>query len=229
LSVFAAASLSNVLAEVDAAFARTPGGVAVNAAFAASSTLARQIEQGARADVFISADSAWMDYLDERRLLRPGTRRNLLTNRLALVAPKSSSARLRIAPDMPLAAALGSGRLALAGLDVPAGRYAKAALTALGVWEQVEAKAAYGENVRAALQFVARGEAPFGIVYDTDAMVEPGVRIVGLFPEASHPHILYPVAVLASSSHPAAAGYRRFLEAPQAAAIFRRHGFRLTS
>lgn len=227
LTVFAAASLKNALDEVDAAFAASPGGVQVSAAYAASSILARQIEQGASADVFVSADVDWMDYLAQRKLIRVETRRNLLTNRLALIAPKDSAVALPIRRGMPLAQALGqSGRIAMAGPDVPAGRYGRAALTALGVWDAVKDRTALAENVRSALQFVARGEAPLGIVYDTDAMVEPAVRIVGLFPEDSHPRILYPVAATTAARSPAAAAYVRFLEGAQARAIFARYGFR---
>jgi molybdate transport system substrate-binding protein len=225
LTVFAAASLKNALDEVDAAYARTPGGAPVTASFAASSTLARQIEQGAPADVFVSADVDWMDYVAQRRLIRPGTRANLLTNNLALIASKESTVKLAMGRNMPIAAALGSGRLAMAGPDVPAGRYGRAALTSLGVWESVKDRTALGENVRAALQFVARGEAPLGVVYDTDAMAEPMVRIVGLFPRSSHPRILYPAAVLARSTNPAAAAYVRFLASPPVTAIFRKYGF----
>jgi molybdate transport system substrate-binding protein len=227
LRVFAAASLKNALDEVNAAYVRT-GAAAPTVSYAASSTLARQIEQGAQADLYLSADSDWMNYVAERRLIRPGTRRDLLTNRLALIAPRASTARLTVRRGFPLAAALGRGRLAMAGLDVPAGRYGKAALTSLGVWDSVAAKTAYGENVRAALAFVARGEAPFGIVYDTDAMVEPGVRIVALFPEGSHPKIVYPAAVTAASRNPTAAGYARFLAGPRASAVFRKYGFKTT-
>ena len=225
LTVFAAASLKNALDEADAAYARSPGGAPVTASYAASSTLARQIEQGAPADVFVSADVDWMDYVAQRGLVRAGTRANLLTNNLALIAAKASPVKLTMGRGMPLAAALGPGRLAMAGPDVPAGRYGQAALTSLGVWDQVKGRTALGENVRAALQFVARGEAPLGIVYDTDAKAEPAVRIVALFPAASHPKILYPAAVTAASKNPAAAAYVRFLAGPQATAIFRKYGF----
>jgi molybdate transport system substrate-binding protein len=225
VSVFAAASLKDALDAVDAAFARAGGGRVV-ASYAASSTLARQIEQGAEADVFVSADADWMDYVDRRGLIRAGTRRDILSNRLALIAPRGSKARLVPARGFPLAAALGKGRLAMAAPDVPAGRYGQAALKALGVWDQVRGRTAYAENVRAALVFVARGEAPLGIVYDTDARVEPGVTIVALFPEASHPRIVYPAAALAGSANPAGAAYLAFLQGPQARAIFRRFGFR---
>ena len=228
VTVFAAASLKNALEEVDAAFAKSPKGVAVNASYAASSVLARQIEQGAPADLFISADADWMDYVGQKGLIQPGTRRNLLTNNLALVAPKASTLKLPIRKNMPLAEALGpSGRLAMAAPDVPAGRYGRQALAALGVWDSVKGKTALGENVRATLQFVARGEAPLGVVYDTDAMVEPQVRILGLFPDSSHPRIVYPAAVIARSKSPAAAGYLGFLTGPEAGAIFKKYGFGL--
>lgn len=226
LTVFAAASLKDALDAVHAAYARA-GGPPVKASYAASSTLARQIEQGAPADVFVSADGDWMDYVAQRGLVRAGSRTDLLTNRLALIAPARSSTRLTIRRGFRLAEALGPGRLAMAGLDVPAGRYGKAALENLGVWGAVQAKAAYGENVRAALNFVARGEAPLGIVYDTDALVEPKVRIVGLFPANSHPPIVYPAAIVGRSGNPAAQRYLAFLKGPEAGAIFRRFGFGL--
>lgn len=225
VTVFAAASLKNALDEVDAAYARSPGGAPVTASYAASSTLARQIEQGAPADVFVSADVDWMDYVAGKGLLHAGSRVNLLTNRLALIAARDSDVKLTMGRGMPIATALGSGRLAMAGPDVPAGRYGQAALTSLGMWGSLKARTALGENVRAALQFVARGEAPLGIVYDTDAKVERSVRIVALFPQASHPRILYPAAVTANAKSPAAAAYVRFLTGPQATAIFRKYGF----
>ncbi|MGI8839567.1 MAG: molybdate ABC transporter substrate-binding protein [Caulobacteraceae bacterium] len=224
VTVFAAASLKNALDDVGAAF--TAGsGTPVRFSYAASSAIARQIEQGAPADLYISADSAWMDYLATRRLIVAASRRNLLTNHLALIAPADSTVKLRIGRGMPLAQALGSGRLAVAGPEVPAGRYARASLTALGVWESVEDKLAPAENVRAALAFVAQGATPLGIVYDTDAKVEPKVRIVGLFPDASHPKILYPAALVAASANPDGPAFLRFLEGRRAAAVFRKYGF----
>ena len=225
LTVYAASSLKNALDEVNAAYSRA-NHPAVAASYAASSTLARQIEQGARADVFVSADSQWMDYLSRRGLVRAGSRRDLLSNRLALIAPKASTLRLSATPGFAIARALGSGRLAMASSDVPAGRYGQAALTSLGVWPAVKDRAAFAENVRAAMMFVARGEAPLGIVYDTDAVVEPNVRILGLFPAGSHPPIVYPAAIVASSRSPAAASYLAFLKGPTAGAIFRKYGFK---
>ena len=194
--------------------------------FAGSSALARQIEAGAPADLFVSADEQWMDYLANKRLLRPGSRAPLLTNALVLVAPASSRTAITIARGFPLARALGNGRLAMADPDaVPAGLYGKQALTRLGVWSAVEGRIASAENVRAALALVARGEAPLGIVYATDAMAERGVRVVGRFPEASHAPIVYPVAPLAASRNPEAEAFRRFLLSPAGKAIFRRFGF----
>jgi len=224
VTVFAAASLKNALDEVGKAYtART--GAPVRFSYAASSAIARQIEQGAPADVFVSADSDWMTYLDGRRLIVAATRRDVLTNHLALIAPAASPVKLRIAKGFPLAAALGTGRLAMAGPDVPAGKYGRASLAALGVWDGVKDKVASADNVRAALAFVARGETPLGIVYDTDAKVEPKVRIVGLFPDALHAPIVYPAALVAASHNPAAGGFLGYLQGPEAGAIFRKYGF----
>lgn len=225
VTVFAAASLKNALDEVGAAFTAKTG-EPVRFSYAASSALARQIEQGAPADVFISADSDWMDYAAQRGLIVPESRRSLLTNHLALIAPADSKVRVRIGKGMALAAALGDGRLAVAGPDVPAGKYARASLTALGAWDSVAGKLAPADNVRAALLFVARGETPLGIVYDTDATVEPKVRIVGLFPDASHPPIVYPGALTAKNIDPGdGAAFLGYLQGPEAAAVFRKYGF----
>ncbi len=224
VTVFAAASLKNVLDEVGKAYTaktRAP----VRFSYAASSALARQIEQGAPADLFLSADSQWMDYLAQRRLIVAASRRDLLSNHLALIAPAASKLAIRIGKGMPLAAALGTGRLAMAGPEVPAGKYGQASLTSLGVWDSVKDRLARAENVRAALAFVARGETPLGIVYDTDARIEPAVRIVGLFPDASHPPIVYPAALIAASTNPGARAFLDYLRSPPAAAVFRRYGF----
>jgi molybdate transport system substrate-binding protein len=225
LTVFAAASLKNALDEASAAYAKDSATPPAKISYAASSALARQIEQGAPADVFISADADWMDYLARKALIQAASRKDLFTNHLALVAPKDAAVKLTIRKGFPLAAALGAGRLAMAGPDVPAGRYGQAALTALGVWDQVKDRTARGDNVRATLQFVARGEAPLGIVYDTDAMSEPAVKIVGLFPEDSHPRIVYPGAVVAASTSLAAGPFLAWLHGAKAAAIFRKYGF----
>ncbi|HZZ87345.1 MAG TPA: molybdate ABC transporter substrate-binding protein [Caulobacteraceae bacterium] len=224
LTVFAAASLKNALDEVDTAYAARSH-VAVKASYAASSALARQIEQAAPADVFVSADSDWMDYVGQRRLIVAASRRDVLTNHLALIAPAASTVKLSVRKGFGLAATLGDGRLAIAGPEVPAGKYGRASLAALGVWDSVKDRLAPAENVRGALAFVAQGEAPLGIVYDTDAKTEPKVRIVGLFPDDTHPRIVYPAAVVAASRNPAAAGYLAFLKGPQASAIFQRYGF----
>ncbi len=223
--VFAAASLKNALDEIDAAWAPVPADRAL-LSYGASSALAKQIDEGAPADLFVSADRDWMDYLASRRRIAADSRVDLLGNSLVLIAPKASPLALTIAPGFGLRAALGDGRLALADVGaVPAGKYAKAALTTLGVWSEVEGHTAPAENVRAALLLVARGEAPLGVVYATDAQAEPAVRVVDRFPAGSHPAILYPAARTATSSHPRAAELLLFLRSSAAAAIFRRHGF----
>jgi molybdate transport system substrate-binding protein len=194
--------------------------------FAGSSALARQIEAGAPADVFVSADEPWMDEVQSKGLLRPKTRVSFLTNNLVLIVPAGKPVRLKIAPGFRLAAALGANRLAVADPNaVPAGVYAKQALTRLKVWPSVQGKLAPAENVRAALALVSRGAAPLGIVYATDARAEPGVRVVDTFPAASHDPISYPVALLASSRHKDAEGFRRFLISAEGKAVFRRFGF----
>ena len=226
LTVFAAASLKNVMDEQGAAF-RKAGGAEVRFSYGASSALARQIESGAPADLFVSADSDWMTYVGDRNLLKAGTRRDLLTNRLALIAPKDSKVKLTVARGMPLARTLGSGRLAMAAPEVPAGRYGRAALTSLGVWPSVEGKVASAENVRAALAYVSRGEAPLGVVYASDAKAEPKVKVLATFPHDAHPAIVYPVARVMASGNPGALDFVQWLQSPEAAQIFRAHGFTL--
>ncbi len=195
--------------------------------FAGSSALARQIEAGAAADLFVSADEAWMDEVERKGLLRSRTRVSFLGNALVLIAPRNSSTKLSIGPGFPLARALGAGRLAVANpKGVPAGIYARQALTRLDVWGSVSGKLAPAENVRAALALVSRGAAPLGIVYATDARAEPDVRVVGTFPPTSHETISYPVAILKASHNPDAEGFRRFLLSAEGKAIFRRFGFR---
>jgi molybdate transport system substrate-binding protein len=224
LLVFAAASLTDVLEELGVAYARETA-QPVKFSFAASSALARQLEAGATADAFLSADEEWMDYVEQRDLIDRASRRDLLGDRLVLIAPEASDASLELAPGFPLAAALGSKRLATGDPDhVPAGRYAKAALTSLGVWQDVEARLARAENVRTALAYVARGETPLGIVYETDARIEPGVRVVAVFPASTHPPITYPVAVT-KGAKPGAARFVEFLRGEAAGETFRKFGF----
>jgi molybdate transport system substrate-binding protein len=228
LLVFAAASLRNALDEVDTLYASEKGRQ-VKVSYAASPALARQIEAGAPADVFISADLDWMDYLAQRSLIKPDTRSNLLGNTIVLVAPAASARPIAVGPGFPLAQALGDGRLAMADPNsVPAGKYGKAALEALGVWHSVAARVAPAENVRAALLLVARGEAPLGIVYETDAVADHNVRIVGRFPAGTHPPIVYPIAVTQGSSDPGAADYVTFLRSPAARPAFEKQGFALS-
>ena len=227
LTVFAAASLKESLDEAAAAYQKSHRQT-VRISYAASSALARQIEQGAPADVFLSADLDWMDYLQQRRLIDTGTRHKLLGNSLVLVAPASGdTAKIHLRPGVDLLPRLGDkGRLALALVtSVPAGKYAKASFVSLGVWQSLEPRVAEAENVRAALMLVARGEAPLGVVYGSDARAEPAVRVVATFPEARHPPIVYPVARIATSKHPDAAAFVRWLATPAAAKIFRAHGF----
>lgn len=223
--VLAAASLQEALNAAADAWARKRHPRPV-ISFAASSALARQIESGAPADLFISADEEWMDHIAKKNLVARGTRVSFLTNSLVLVAPKTSKVRVAIKLRFPLARALGSGRLAMADPDaVPAGKYGKEALTRLGVWSSVEGRVARAENVRAALAFVSRGEAPLGIVYATDARADKGVKVVGTFPANSHAPISYPVARLSASTNRDAEGFRRFLVSGEGKAIFKRFGF----
>lgn len=225
VTVFAAASLTNALLDIGKDYEASGGGK-VKFSFAASSLLARQIEAGADADLFFSADVEWIDYLAARKMILTATRRDVLSNRLVLIAPAGSTVSLTIAPRFGLAAALGDSRLALADPDtVPAGRYAKAALTALGVWPSVASKLARAENVRAALAYVARGEAALGIVYSTDARAESKVRVVDVFPADTHPAIVYPVALTASADGPEAKAFLAYIVSDKAAAVFKRYGF----
>jgi molybdate transport system substrate-binding protein len=216
--VFAAASLKNALDEVAAAAPAKPV-----ISYGASSALARQIESGAPADVFISADLDWMDYVEKKGLIVAGTRKNLLGNRLVLIAPAKQPVHVTLGPGVDLR--LGRGRMALAEPNsVPAGKYAKAAFQKLGVWDQVASKVAPADNVRAALLLVARGEAPLGVVYQTDAKAEPSVMVAGVFPADSHPPIVYPAAALKGARNSAGA-FLELLSSPQARQVFEKHGF----
>jgi molybdate transport system substrate-binding protein len=224
--VFAAASLKNGLDDVDAAFSRATG-VKITASYAASSALAKQIEQGAPVDVFVSADLKWMDYLADKKLIKPETRLNLLGNKLVLIAPADSKlSNVPIANGFDIAKLAGDGRIAVADTKaVPAGLYAKAALENLGAWAAAEPKLAQAENVRATLAFVARGETPLGIVYATDARIEPKVKIVGEFPSGSYPPVTYPIAEMAASKNAAVGKYLSFLRTQDAKTIFEKYGF----
>jgi molybdate transport system substrate-binding protein len=223
--VFGAASLKNALDDANALYQRQTSKKVV-VSYGASSALARQIEIGAPADLFISADLDWMDYVAQRNLIKPATRSNFLGNTLVLVAPADSKVTLTIGRNFPLAAALGGGRLALADPNaVPAGKYGKAALEALGVWSSVADKIAPAPDVRAALVLVARGETPLGIVYQTDAAADKAVKTVGRFPADTHPPIVYPIAITASSTHPDAQSYVAFLKSDAAKPAFKKQGF----
>ncbi len=224
LTVFAAASLTEVLQEIAESY-RAKTGIVTRFSFAASSALAKQIEAGAPADAFVSADVEWMDYLANHGSIDLKTRRNVAGNEVVLIAPAGSDVKLAIAKDFPLAKALGKGRLAIADpASVPAGRYAKTALTALGVWAQAEPHLAPAENVRAALALVSRGESPLGIVYRTDAAVDPKVKVVAAFPADSYPPIDYPAAKIANGAQEAAA-FVAFLASADAQAVFAKYGF----
>ena len=223
--VFAAASLKNALDEIVAQYERETG-KKVTISYGASSALAKQIEAAAPADLFISADLDWMDYLQARNLIRPDTRGNMLGNRLVLVAPKDSKASIKIGTGFPLVELLGGGRLAMADPKaVPAGKYGRAALESLGVWQAAEPRVAAAENVRAALALVSRGEAPLGIVYQTDAAADPNVKIVGMFPEDTHPPIIYPAAVTGTSTNGDSATFLAYMRAPGARSACEKQGF----
>ncbi|MBV9836139.1 MAG: molybdate ABC transporter substrate-binding protein [Alphaproteobacteria bacterium] len=225
IRVLAAASLSNVMDTLCKAWV-AKGEPKCVPVYAASSALAKQIENGAPADVFISADEPWMKYAVDRKGVKPDTQRMLVTNLLVIIAPADSKVSLTPGPGFPIAAALGDGRLSLGNPDsVPAGKYAKAALEKFGVWEQVSAKVAPAENVRDALAFVARGAAPLGIVYSTDAKVEPKVRIVAAFPAGSHPPVVYPMAVTANAQSPRAQAFLDFLMTPESQKTLADAGF----
>ena len=225
LLVFAAASMKNALDEVAAAWSGQNPGQKANVSYAASSALAKQIESGAPADIFVSADLDWMDHVEKKGLIRPDSRLNLLGNRIVLVGAKDAPP-VAVEPGFDLAKALGRGRLAIGQVEsVPAGRYGKAALEKLGAFEGVRDRLAQTENVRAALLLVSRGEAPLGIVYRTDAAADPNVKVLGTFPEDSHPPIVYPVAIAKDSAHPDAAAFLAFLRSPAARSAFEKQGF----
>jgi molybdate transport system substrate-binding protein len=226
ITVFAAASMKNALDDIDAAYTAKTG-VKVTASYAASSALAKQIEQGAPADVFVSADTDWMDYAIGKKNINEPTRVNLLGNSIVLIAPKDSKIdNVNIGQGFDLAKLAGDGKIATGDVKaVPVGKYAKAALEKLGAWQAAEPKFAMAESVRAALTLVARGEAVLGIVYSTDANVEPGVKIVGTFPADSHPAIIYPVAAT-TTAKPETTDYLAFLRSTAAKTILEKYGFK---
>jgi molybdate transport system substrate-binding protein len=222
--VFAASSLTSVMNELGGSYQKTTG-VHITLSFAASSVLARQIENGAQAQLFASADEEWMNYLDQRQLIDAGSRVDIARARLVLIAPADSRVALKIAPGFRLREALAGGRLAVADpASVPAGKYAKAALENLGVWQDVAGSLVQAENVRSALMFVARGDAPLGVVYDTDALDDRRVRVVDVFPESSHPPIRYPMA-LTRNATPAARGFADYVRGLDGQTVFRKYGF----
>lgn len=231
LVVFAAASLKNALDEIAGAWSKETGKPAPRISYAASSALAKQMEQGAPADLFISADTDWMDYVEKKDLIKKDTRFNLLGNKIVLIAPRDSKTTVAVKPGFDLAKALNSekgagGKLAMANVEaVPAGKYGKAALEKLGAWDGVKGSIAQAENVRAALLLVARGEAPLGIVYATDAAAEPNVRIVGDFPADSHPPIIYPAALIKTPRSPDAKAFLDYLKSGKARPSFEKQGF----
>ncbi len=227
-TVFAAASTTNALQEIITAFNETGHGTVVPS-FASSSTLAKQIEQGAPAGVFLSANVKWMDYLADKDMVVTGSRVDLLGNRLALIAPLDTGLAVEaISAETPLADMLDGGRLSLGDPEhVPAGIYAKKALETLGLWDSVASMVAPGSDVRAALALVERGEAPLGIVYSTDAAVTDQVTTLGLFPADSHPAITYPVALIAGQDNDTAKAFLTFLQGTEAAAVFERYGFQV--
>jgi molybdate transport system substrate-binding protein len=224
-TVFAAASLKTALDEINRSWSKQNSGKVV-VSYAASSALARQIERGAPADIFVSADLEWMDYLAQRQLLNAESRVSLLRNELVMIAPAAAKISIELKKGLQLGQLLGNDRLSMADPDsVPAGKYGKAALEALGLWPQVSAKIIRADNVRTALNFVARGETPLGIVYRTDAAAEARVRVVATFPSGSHPPIVYPAALLAGSKNAEAAAFFSWLKSNAATGIFRKHGF----
>jgi len=226
VTVFAAASTTNAVTEIGAIFSQG-NEEGFRPSFASSSTLAKQIENGAPADIFISANKKWMDYLEEKGMIEKDTRIDLLSNRLVLIVPADSAVKdVATGPGFDLLTLLGDGRLSMGDPDhVPAGIYGKQALESLGVWTTIESRVARAKDVRAALALVERGEVPVGLVYATDAAISDKVRVVGTFPETSHPPIVYPVAVVAGRRSPAADRFITLLQSPEARAVFEKYGF----
>lgn len=227
LRVFAAASLKTAMDDIGADW-RTDTGKEITMVYAGSSALAKQITGGAPADLFISADLAWMDLLQSEGLIDDTSRRNLLGNTLVLIAPADSQDKADLSKPADLVSILNGGRMAVADVKaVPAGRYAKAALRSLGLWSELEPHLAQAENVRVALAYVARGETPLGIVYGSDALIEPKVKVIATFPADSHPPVIYPAAIVKSSANADAKRFLEFLDSPVATSIFERNGFKV--
>jgi molybdate transport system substrate-binding protein len=225
VTIFAAASTTNAITDISKLFAEK-NKAKVTHSFASSSTLAKQIEQGAPADVYLSANPKWMNYLAEKQSIEPQSRFDLLGNRIVLIAPASSTVKITVGPKFDLAKVLGNDKLAMGDPDhVPAGIYGKQALVKLGVWKDVEPKVARAKDVRAALALVERGEAPLGVVYATDAAITKKVKVVGVFPENSHPPIVYPVALVKGKGTPTAKSYLEFLKSSAAKTVFEKYGF----
>lgn len=226
VTVFAAASTTNAVTEIGAIFSERNEGRFLPS-FASSSTLAKQIENGAPVDIFISANTKWMGYLEEKGMIEKDTRFDLLSNRIVLIVPADSAVKeVPIGSGFDLLTLLGDGRLSMGDPDhVPAGIYGKQALDSLGVWTTIESRVARAKDVRAALALVERGEAPVGLVYATDAAISDNVRMVGTFPESSHPPIVYPAAVVAGRRSPAADRFITLLQSPEARAVFEKYGF----
>jgi molybdate transport system substrate-binding protein len=223
--IFAAASLKTALDAIAAAW-KAQGGQAPAISYGSSGVLAKQVEQAAPADIFISADLKWIDYLDRAKLLKPGTRSNLLGNGLVLIEPSDGTSTLKIAPNFDLAGATGEGKIAVCTIaSCPGGIYAKEAFEKLGIWSAIEPKLAQADNIRNALTLVARGEAKFGVVYTTDAKAEPKVKVVDTFPDTSHSPIVYPAALLSTSANPHAAAFLAFMRSQAATKIFVDQGF----
>ena len=226
ITVFAAASTTNAVTDIGALFSQQ-NEERFRPSFASSSTLAKQIDNGAPADIYISANRKWMDYLEEKQMIENGTRIDLLSNRIVLIVPSGSSVNdIQIVPGVDLLPIIGEGRLSMGDPDhVPAGIYGKQALESLGVWDAVESRVARSKDVRAALALVERGEAPLGLVYATDAAISKQVRVTGTFPETTHPPIIYPVAVVAGKRSPATDRFMALLQSPEAKSIFEKYGF----
>ncbi len=226
--VFAAASTTNALDEIAALFSAKGLGF-VKGSYASSSTLAKQIEQGAPADIFLSADQQWADYLAGKNLIVPASRSNLLGNTLVLIAPvEAKTPAITIDKSLDFTALLGEGRLSTGDPDhVPVGIYVKQALQNLGQWQKVEPKLARADSVRAALSFVELGESPYGVVYSTDALVSKKVKVVATFPAALHDPVVYPVALVSGRNNPTAKAYLDFLKGPEAKAVFEKYGFKV--